>query len=87
MLMPTGVATAIIDRTIEVMDTIARIGTIAAMDIIAHIGHTIGAMDIARTTEAMGVRRFTSPYHQFGSPSAAATGNPKAERLQTTVRL
>ena len=52
--MPTGVATAIIDRTIEVMDTIARIGTIAAMDIIAHIGHTIGAMDIARTDRGYG---------------------------------
>jgi hypothetical protein len=69
MVMPTGVPTAIIGRIIATMDTIARIGrTIAAMD------------TIARIIEAMGVRRFTSPYHQFGSPSAAATGNPTARR-------
>jgi hypothetical protein len=61
------------------MDIIGRIGTIARIAIIAMdtIGRTIGAMDIVRTIAAMGVRRFTSPYHQFASPSAvAATGNP-----------
>jgi hypothetical protein len=76
-----GVATAIIGHTIAATDTIARTTEAIIGRTMGIIGRTMVAMGIvSRTMVAMGVRPFTLPYHQFRSPSVAATGKPRAGR-------